>query len=78
MFDPIEMNLASLHGAANGVLTDSVIQEIDVKTGLVMWEWHALGHIPLARLVQPGPRTTATRGTTSTSTRPTRGPPTTC
>jgi hypothetical protein len=24
-----------------------VIQEIDVKTGLVMWEWHALGHIPL-------------------------------
>jgi hypothetical protein len=26
---------------------DSVVQEIDVKTGLVMWEWHALGHIPL-------------------------------
>lgn len=46
-FDPIHMNLRSVHGAANGILTDSVVQEIDVKTGLVMWEWHALGHIPL-------------------------------
>ncbi len=25
---------------------DGVIQEIDIKTGLVMWEWHALGHVP--------------------------------
>jgi hypothetical protein len=46
-FDPIHMNLASVHGSSRGVLTDSVIEEIDVKTGLVMWEWHALGHIPL-------------------------------
>jgi hypothetical protein len=47
-FDPIKMNLTSVHGVANGVLTDSVVQEIDLKTGLVMWEWHALGHIPIA------------------------------
>jgi hypothetical protein len=46
-FDPIHMNLVSVHGSAHGILTDSVIQEVDVKTGLVMWEWHALGHIPL-------------------------------
>jgi hypothetical protein len=46
-FDPIHMNLSSVHGASNGILTDSVVQEVDVKTGLVMWEWHALGHIPL-------------------------------
>ncbi|MGH2911119.1 MAG: arylsulfotransferase family protein [Solirubrobacteraceae bacterium] len=46
-FDPIHMNLSSLHGAKNGILTDGVVQEIDVKTGLVMWEWHALGHVPL-------------------------------
>ena len=47
-FDPIDMNLSSLHGLSNGVLTDSVVQRIDVKTGLVMWEWHALGHIPVS------------------------------
>jgi hypothetical protein len=46
-FDPIEMNLSSVHGSSKGILTDSVVQEIDVKTGLVMWEWHALGHVPL-------------------------------
>jgi Arylsulfotransferase (ASST) len=27
---------------------DSVVQEIDIKTGLVMFEWHALDHIPLS------------------------------
>jgi hypothetical protein len=38
------------------VLTDSVVQEIDVKTGLVMWEWHALGHIPISESHNPAPR----------------------
>jgi hypothetical protein len=46
-FDPIHMNLASVHGSSHGILLDSVIEEVDIKTGLVMWEWHALGHIPL-------------------------------
>jgi hypothetical protein len=27
---------------------DAIVQEVDVRTGLVVWEWHALGHIPLA------------------------------
>jgi hypothetical protein len=53
MFAPIYMNLSSVHGAANGVILDSVVQEIDVKTGLVMWEWHALGHIPPAESYKP-------------------------
>ena len=48
MFDPIYENLAPEHGFSNGVLTDSVVEEVDIKTGLVMWEWHALGHIPLS------------------------------
>jgi hypothetical protein len=52
-FDPIHMNLSGVHGSANGILTDGVIQEIDVKTGLVMWEWHALGHIPLGESNNP-------------------------
>lgn len=48
MFDPIYMNLSAEHGFSNGVLTDSVVEEVDIKTGLVMWEWHALGHIPIS------------------------------
>jgi Arylsulfotransferase (ASST) len=53
-FDPIKLNMASLHGAG-GVLSDSIVQEIDVKTGLVMWEWHALGHIPTQDSYNPIP-----------------------
>ena len=37
-----------MHGSSNAIVNDSVVQEIDVKTGLVMWEWHALGHIALS------------------------------
>jgi hypothetical protein len=55
-FDPIEMNLSSYKGLSDGVLTDSVIQEIDVQTGLVMWEWHALGHIPISESNNPAPK----------------------
>jgi hypothetical protein len=54
-FDPIDANLSRWHGPADGILTDSVIQEIDVKTGLVMWEWHALGHIPIGESHNPAP-----------------------
>jgi hypothetical protein len=56
MFDPIEANLSRYHGLSNGTITDSVIQEIDVKTGLVMWEWHALGHIPIGESHNPAPK----------------------
>jgi hypothetical protein len=55
VFDPIRMNLSGVHGSSNGVLTDSVIEEIDIKTGLVMWEWHALGHISLSESNQTVP-----------------------
>jgi len=30
------------------VLTDSVVQEIDIKTGLVMWECHSPGHVAVS------------------------------
>jgi Arylsulfotransferase (ASST) len=55
VFDPIQMNLTAMHGTANDILTDSVVEEVDIKTGLVMWEWHALGHIPIGESNQPVP-----------------------
>ncbi len=42
--------LAHLPGTPAGKLSpllDSIVQEVDLRTGLVMWEWHAYGHIPL-------------------------------
>jgi hypothetical protein len=32
---------------------DAVVQEIDIHTGLVMWEWHAMGHIALSETEVP-------------------------
>ena len=57
-FDPVKMNLTAMGGVSNAVVNDSIVQEIDVKTGLVMWEWHALGHIPLRDSYAPMPHTT--------------------
>jgi hypothetical protein len=55
-FDPVELNLTDVGGPVHAVVTDSVVQEVDVSTGLVMWEWHALGHIPLRASYASMPR----------------------
>jgi hypothetical protein len=47
-FDPVQLNLSRRGGLSDEYVNDSIIQEVDIKTGLVMWEWHAFGHIPLA------------------------------
>jgi hypothetical protein len=57
-FDPVVVNLTASGGVADAVVNDSVVQEIDIRTGLVMWEWHALGHIPLRDSFAPMPHTT--------------------
>ena len=36
------------YGTMKRPLMDSVVQEIDIKTGLVLFEWHALDHIPIS------------------------------
>ena len=56
-FDPVTLDLTSIGGLAKEVVNDSVVQEIDIKTGLVMWEWHAMGHIPLRDSYSPIPHT---------------------
>ena len=47
VYEPVYMDLSSVGGASNGIIEDCVVQQIDVRTGLVMFEWHALGHVPL-------------------------------
>ncbi len=43
----IRCNLAALGGPAWGAVTDGVMQEIDVASGLVMFEWTSLDHVDL-------------------------------
>jgi hypothetical protein len=48
VYDAIDCNLSSVGGARDGAVADTLLQEIDLKTGLVMYEWHSLDHVPLA------------------------------
>jgi hypothetical protein len=57
-FDPVELNLSKIGGYSHAVVNDGIVEEIDIKTGLVMWEWHALGHIPLRDSYSTMPRHT--------------------
>jgi hypothetical protein len=47
VWTPVHANLTSVGGPANGTAFDWIIQEIDVATGKVVWEWHSLGHVPI-------------------------------
>jgi hypothetical protein len=44
-YNPIRCNLAAVKGAKDGAIVDTAIQEIDMSTGLVRWEWHSLDHV---------------------------------
>ncbi len=44
-YNPIHCDLASVKGSRRGAIIDTAIQQIDMKTGLVRWEWHSLDHI---------------------------------
>jgi hypothetical protein len=47
-YNPIRCNLAAAHGPPEGAVTDGVMQEIDIPTGLVMYEWTSIGHVGLS------------------------------
>jgi Arylsulfotransferase (ASST) len=56
---PVRANLSSRGGPSNGIVYDCVIQELDVRTGRVLWEWHSLGHVPLSASYARVPRSGA-------------------
>src|SRR5204862_4557414 len=46
-YGPILCNLSGVGGPADGAVTDGVMQEIDVATGLVRFQWTSLAHVSL-------------------------------
>src|ERR1035437_7486347 len=54
-YSPVQADLSSAGGSPTGVALDGVIQEIDVHTGLVMWEWHSLGHVDVSESYSKAP-----------------------
>ncbi len=58
---PVYWNASSVHGSRRQIVLDAVVQEIDIRTGLLLYQWDSLDHIPLNSSYAPLPR----RGTRS-------------
>ncbi|MFA9400786.1 MAG: arylsulfotransferase family protein [Acidobacteriota bacterium] len=41
----VKYDLTPVGGPADGKIMDNIIQEVDIKTGAVLWEWHAVGNV---------------------------------
>jgi hypothetical protein len=47
VYSTVTRDLSSVGGSTSGLVTEGVIQEIDIPTGNVLFEWHSLDHIGL-------------------------------
>jgi Arylsulfotransferase (ASST) len=53
IYEPVHWNETSIGGPKNGVVFDSIFEEIDIPTGNVLDEWHSLDHVPLNASYKP-------------------------
>jgi hypothetical protein len=71
-------NLTSIGGREDQEVVNSVVQEIDIRTGRVLFQWSSDGHIPYTDSRQPRRPRPPPRGTGATSTPSTSTPTATC
>jgi hypothetical protein len=53
-------NLTSIGGPANQTVIDGIVQEIDIKTGKVLFQWDSAEHVPYSQSEQPLPASATT------------------
>jgi hypothetical protein len=53
-------NLTSIGGPADQKVVDSIVQEINIRTGKVLFQWNAADHVPYQDSEQPRPASAAT------------------
>jgi hypothetical protein len=46
-FNPVLRDLSSVGGPRDGAVVDGIVQEVDIATGEVLFEWHSLDHVGL-------------------------------
>jgi hypothetical protein len=57
-YNPIRCDLSSAEGSSKGAIVDAAVQEIDIRTGLVRWEWHSLDHVAVSESETSPPKGT--------------------
>jgi arylsulfotransferase ASST len=53
VYDAIRCNLSAHRGPADGAVADTLLQEVDLRTGLVRYEWHSLDHVRMSDSYAP-------------------------
>ncbi len=53
-------NLTSIGGSADQTVVDGVVQEIDISTGQVLFQWNSADHVPYSQSEQPLPASSST------------------
>ncbi|HEX3492686.1 MAG TPA: arylsulfotransferase family protein [Streptosporangiaceae bacterium] len=53
-------NLTSIGGPANQTVIDGIVQEVDIKTGRVLFQWNSADHVPYSQSEQPLPASAST------------------
>jgi hypothetical protein len=53
VYAQVTRDLTSIGGPAAHPTLDSIVQEVDVKTGKVLFEWHSLDHVPVTESYSP-------------------------
>jgi len=46
-YEPVRMDTSHIGGWSRGAVVDNVIQEIDLATGAMLFEWHSVGQVGL-------------------------------
>jgi hypothetical protein len=55
---PVMWNVSTAKGTKPRIVLDGVVQEIDIPTGLVLFQWDSLDHVPVSASYQPIPGNT--------------------
>lgn len=60
IYHQVPYDFGSVGGPADGSVLDGVVQEVDVATGRVLFQWSSLQHVPLTDSYQPVPASATT------------------
>lgn len=53
IYAPRRADLSSVGGPREGTIFESIVQEVDIASGRVVWEWHSADHLPVSEGVTP-------------------------
>lgn len=53
VYAPRRTDLSAVGGPREGTIFESIVQEVEVASGRVVWEWHSADHLPVSEGVTP-------------------------